>query len=457
MMQNIWDKIRNLFISCLKTIWENRDMTLFYISFLTYIVITFGYLIGIYEFPTIKLPDRILPSDSNYIDTFMNLSLIIKDAINTGISNPILILHPLSGSLMLGSFTYVFIRIIKKFFIDKKEVPKRYFIFLSTISTIMIVVVLNTMYYSIKSLQLYNYIEQDLIEDEEIISFIILSFILFSSFILAYMSLILKKISTLIVKESMKLKILFLILLTLIYFTMLIFPFIHNYIIVTKNYNNFIWNHYFFLLHLPSLAILFFSIIIVIFIIKGINSNVWVLGIGLITLISVGIIFGFIYYDRDFALRNTEGELPGFAGYSQPSKELFEQKYYKVKSKLDQLSLEDSKDKCLNLEKIEKNKTKSEFIKAIEKNCGSIFLPPEMPNSYLKEVINEGDKSSHPVTLLDALFYSSYSITTTGYGIIPLDRWIKLLTFIENIFEVIIITGIIGNIGSTTNEEKENN
>ncbi|GEM_PF-6925988 len=190
--------------------------------------------------------------------------------------------------------------------------------------------------------------------------------------------------------------------------------------------------------------------------------------IGIIILISVGVIFGFMYYDRDFALSNTkrgeDRELPGFAQYSQPSKEHFEQKSYRMKNDSYQLSeelkkclrediendsyqLSEELKKCLR-EEIKIHKTKSGFLKSIEEkcNCNNVeqFLNP----------IDEGDKnkkSSHSITLLDALFYSSYSITTTGYGIIPLDCWIKLLTFIENIFEALIITGIMGSI---TNEQK---
>ncbi|GEM_PF-5643025 len=184
-MQNILDRIKtwtltsnrkNSIISFLKSIWENWDMTLFYIFFLVYIVFTIGYLTCVVNFPSIEHSDKILPSNSSYIDTIKNLFSIIKDAIS--ISNPILILHPLSGSLMLFSFTIIFFKIINILLYDKKEIPKHSFIFLLLNLIIMIDVLLNTMYYSLKQIGLNKYIEQDLLKQEKTIFIIILIFII---------------------------------------------------------------------------------------------------------------------------------------------------------------------------------------------------------------------------------------------------------------------------------------
>ena len=62
--------------------------------------------------------------------------------------------------------------------------------------------------------------------------------------------------------------------------------------------------------------------------------------------------------------------------------------------------------------------------------------------SKLKD--NEDGTASNYITLLDAMFYSSYTVTTTGYGIVPLDKWIKFFTIFENLIEFLIVTGFIG-------------
>ena len=51
---------------------------------------------------------------------------------------------------------------------------------------------------------------------------------------------------------------------------------------------------------------------------------------------------------------------------------------------------------------------------------------------------------SDAITLTDAMFYSMYTVTTTGYGIIPLSGSIKAFTAFENIFELIIIAVLLG-------------
>ncbi|WP_029896546.1 ion channel [Desulfohalovibrio reitneri] len=54
-----------------------------------------------------------------------------------------------------------------------------------------------------------------------------------------------------------------------------------------------------------------------------------------------------------------------------------------------------------------------------------------------------GINYTQSVTLADALFYSSYTVTTTGYGIVPLAEEIKLYTALENVFELVIISILV--------------
>jgi hypothetical protein len=65
------------------------------------------------------------------------------------------------------------------------------------------------------------------------------------------------------------------------------------------------------------------------------------------------------------------------------------------------------------------------------------------PNLHAVVLPGEREQVSQYITLLDALFYSSYTVTTTGYGLIPLDSVIKLYTTFENLFEVLIIAGLL--------------
>jgi hypothetical protein len=64
----------------------------------------------------------------------------------------------------------------------------------------------------------------------------------------------------------------------------------------------------------------------------------------------------------------------------------------------------------------------------------------------LRAVVEPGARNyvSQYITLLDAFFYSGYTVTTTGYGLLPLDSVVKLYTTMENLFEVLIIAGLLG-------------
>jgi hypothetical protein len=66
------------------------------------------------------------------------------------------------------------------------------------------------------------------------------------------------------------------------------------------------------------------------------------------------------------------------------------------------------------------------------------------PNIRAVVVPGERKRVSQYITLLDAFFYSGYTVTTTGYGLLPLDSVVKLYTTMENLFEVLIIAGLLG-------------
>jgi len=75
---------------------------------------------------------------------------------------------------------------------------------------------------------------------------------------------------------------------------------------------------------------------------------------------------------------------------------------------------------------------------------------------YVSKIDEKDDKtSSDYITLLDAMFYSSYTVTTTGYGITPLDKWIKFFTAFENLFEFVIVNLVVGVVISVTNQQRE--
>ncbi|NDV23815.1 potassium channel family protein [Desulfovibrio sp. JC022] len=65
---------------------------------------------------------------------------------------------------------------------------------------------------------------------------------------------------------------------------------------------------------------------------------------------------------------------------------------------------------------------------------------PALSNVYVKDPLHYSDA----ITLVDSMFYSMYTVTTTGYGIIPLSGSIKFFTTFENIFELLVIAVLLG-------------
>lgn len=71
-------------------------------------------------------------------------------------------------------------------------------------------------------------------------------------------------------------------------------------------------------------------------------------------------------------------------------------------------------------------------------------------SSFKPEVIKQDAFLHDPrhysaaITLIDSMFYSIYTVTTTGYGIIPLSGSIKFFTSFENIFELLIVVVLLG-------------
>jgi len=190
-------------------------------------------------------------------------------------------------------------------------------------------------------------------------------------------------------------------------------PLLLNYILITylyaEEYTKAIWDNYFWLYFFITASLLSFIILYAIYlIIKGLNyinslNIIALLLSGILILTSVGTIFGFIYYERDRALSDSI-VTPGFAKYRQPSVS-----YYKR----------------------------------------------ILPENDVSEQDKKGERVSDYITLLDAMFYSSYTVTTTGYGMIPLDKWIKFFTVFENLFEFVIVNLVIGVIIGVTNRERE--
>jgi len=80
-----------------------------------------------------------------------------------------------------------------------------------------------------------------------------------------------------------------------------------------------------------------------------------------------------------------------------------------------------------------------------------ITFSDDKDKEYIVKKVSE--TVSEYITLLDAMFYSSYTVTTTGYGIVPLDKWVKFFTIFENLIEFLIVTGLISVILSQKSDD----